>query len=402
MYFENVYKALYSVYKDGAFIASVIDGIPDDRDKSLSVRIIYGVLEKDVELEKIIKILCECAPDFKIRIVLKIGIYCLKYMNSLPDYAVVNNAVELVKTIGKRQVAGFVNAVLKRYVKDGADISKNNDSEEIEYSLPKWYIDKIKSDYKDDAEKLLNYVCKPREHIRLNMRKISYEEFKSAVRNVESSKFGGYYVKATNVTKKLFERGEITYQAEGSMAIAQAVANLKPKSVLDMCAAPGGKSAYIDELINADIIACDIREHRVKLIESYIKRMGSKHITALVADGTVNNAEWNKKFDVVLIDAPCSGSGVIYSKPDIMLKLNEQGIKSLTEIQSKLLDNGARYVSDNGYIVYSTCSVLKDENERQVKAFIEQNGDFEFVKDRRVLPHVDDTEGFYYAIIKRK
>ena len=116
MYFENVYKALYSVYKDGAFIASVIDGIPDDRDKSLSVRIIYGVLEKDVELEKIIKILCESAPDFKIRIVLKIGIYCLKYMNSLPDYAVVNNAVELVKTIGKRQVAGFVNAVLKRYV----------------------------------------------------------------------------------------------------------------------------------------------------------------------------------------------------------------------------------------------------------------------------------------------
>ena len=204
------------------------------------------------------------------------------------------------------------------------------------------------------------------------------------------------------MTNKLFERGEITYQSEGSMARAQAVANLKPKSVLDMCAAPGGKSAYIDELINADIIACDIREHRVKLIKSYIKRMGSKHITALVADGTVNNAEWNKKFDVVLIDAPCSGSGVIYSKPDIMLKLNEQGIKSLTEIQSKLLDNGARYVSDNGYIVYSTCSVLKDENERQVKAFIEQNGDFEFVKDRRVLPHVDDTEGFYYAIIKRK
>lgn len=402
MYFESVYKALYSVYKDGAFVASVVDGIPEDRDKALSVRIIYGVLEKDVELERIIKTLCTSSPDFKIKIVLKIGIYCIKYMNSLPDYAVVNNSVELVKTIGKRQVAGFVNAVLKRFVKDGANINESIDSEEVKYALPKWYIEKIKADYKDDAEKLLSYNFKPREHVRLNARKISYEEFKSAVREVESSKFSGYYVKATSVTKKLFERGEITYQAEGSMAIAQAVASLNPKSVLDMCAAPGGKSVYIDELTNADIIACDIHEHRVKLIESYIKRMGSKRIKACVADGTLNNREWNDKFDVVLIDAPCSGSGVIYSKPDIMLKLTEQGINSLVEIQAKLMDNGANYVADKGYIVYSTCSVLKDENERQVKAFLERNENFEFVKDRCVLPHVDDTEGFYYAIIKRK
>lgn len=402
MYFESVYKALYSVYKDGAFVASVVDGIPEDRDKALSVRIIYGVLEKDVELERIIKTLCTSSPDFKIKIVLKIGIYCIKYMNSLPDYAVVNNSVELVKTIGKRQVAGFVNAVLKRFVKDGANINESIDSEEVKYALPKWYIEKIKADYKDDAEKLLSYNFKPREHVRLNARKISYEEFKSAVREVESSKFGGYYVKATSVTKKLFERGEITYQAEGSMAIAQTVASLNPKSVLDMCAAPGGKSVYIDELTNADIIACDIHEHRVNLIESYIKRMGSKRIKACVADGTLNNREWNDKFDVVLIDAPCSGSGVIYSKPDIMLKLTEQGINSLVEIQAKLMDNGANYVADKGYIVYSTCSVLKDENERQVKAFLERNENFEFVKDRCVLPHVDDTEGFYYAIIKRK
>ena len=292
--------------------------------------------------------------------------------------------------------------MLKRYIKDGAEISKGLTSEEFKYSLPKWYIDKIKSDYKDDADKLLNYVFRPREHIRLNARKVSYEEFKSAVRNVEDSKFGGYYVKASDVTKKLFERGEITYQAEGSMCIAQAVASLKPKSVLDMCAAPGGKSVYIDELTSAEIVACDIHEHRVKLIESYIKRMGTKHVTALVADGTVNRKEWNNKFDVVLIDAPCSGSGVIYSKPDIMLKLTEDGIKSLNEIQAKLLMNGANYVSDKGYIVYSTCSVLKDENERQVKAFLERNEGFEFIKDRCVLPHVDDTEGFYYAIIKRK
>jgi len=404
MYTDDAYQALSAIYRDGAYIRAVLDGVPESRDKALTVRIVYGVCERDYELEYIVNALSANAPKPTIKLLLKIGIYCLKYMNSLPDYAVVNNVVELTKKLGKKENAGYVNALLKKVARGEYEQPKDaDDKEAVKYAVAKWFIKRLKRGYgEEEAKAILKAKIFPREHIRINGRRICEQELKDKLNGVSASKVGGFYVKADEKLRKLFDEGKITYQAEGSMLIAKEVAKSKPKTVLDLCAAPGGKSVYIEELTSADITAVDVYPHRVDLISSYAKRMGAKHVATEVWDGTVLNEKWYDGFDAVLVDAPCSGSGVRYSKPDIMLRLTDKGVDDLIKLQKKLLSNAGKYVKVGGTLVYSTCSVLTEENSIVAKAFIAENGNYEMTAEKSVLPHIDNCEGFYFAVLKRK
>lgn len=215
-----------------------------------------------------------------------------------------------------------------------------------------------------------------------------------------------------------FLAGNFSIQSESSMMACMAVAPKRGMKVLDCCAAPGGKSCYLAEMMGGTgrVQAWDLYPHRVALIEAQIKRLGLENVRPMTRDAATHRADLDRTMDAVLLDAPCSGLGVISEKPDIKLHVSEDSINELTALQSRLLDTVCEYVRTGGTFVYSTCSVLKDENQRQIEAFLERHPDFRIVPlpetipehfrryestGLQLLPYRDGVEGFYICRMER-
>ena len=213
--------------------------------------------------------------------------------------------------------------------------------------------------------------------------------------------------------------GNFSIQSGGSMLACLAVNVKRGQQVLDCCAAPGGKTCYLAELMGGTgrIQAWDIHEHRVALIEAQMKRLGLENIRPMIRDAAKKREDLDGTMDAVLLDAPCSGLGFLAQKPDLKLRVTEESVKELTELQAKLLDTVCGYVKPGGTLVYSTCSILKDENERQAERFLERHPEFEEIplpesipekyRERRarglqLLEHRDGLEGFYLIRMRKK
>ena len=216
-----------------------------------------------------------------------------------------------------------------------------------------------------------------------------------------------------------FLRGAFSIQSESSMMAALAVAPKRGQQILDCCAAPGGKTCLLAELMagTGRVMAWDLYEHRTKLIDAQAKRLGLDNIRTVARDALKRREDLISAMDAVLLDAPCSGLGVLAEKPDIKLRVTEESIRELTELQGKLLDAVCDYVKPGGTLVYSTCSLLKDENERQAAAFLERHPEFSTAKlpetipeefrsyeetGLQLLPCRDGVEGFYICRMKKK
>ncbi|MBQ2714343.1 MAG: hypothetical protein IJF76_01790 [Clostridia bacterium] len=404
-YTKKAYDALYEVFVQGKYLHEALKVIPNDEDKALCVRIVYGVLEKNVELEYVLSKLVQKKPQKTVQIVLKIGLYCLRFLNSIPPYAICDNSVKLVKEIGKAGASSFVNATLRRAVKYDLKLPENKEERlAVKTSTPLWITKKILKQYKDLAEPILSYKCDTRGHVRVNLLKTSKEEIEKefilkGVDFIESE--NGFYVSDDSTVRELFIKGFITYQSESSIEIGKLVAKDKPRRVLDVCAAPGGKSVLIYELTKAEVISRDTHSHRVELIKSYADRMGAK-ICAEVGDGLVEKEEYVEAFDAVLVDAPCSGIGTRYSKPDVLLNRRESDIPEFTLIQEKLLNTSAKYVKRGGVIVYSTCTLFYEENERVVERFLKENEEFSAEQTMKRLPGENSRDGFFAVRLVRK
>lgn len=402
MYFKNAYDILHKIYVDGEYVGDSMRLIGEN-DKALVTRLVYGVLERDVELEYYISLLARKSPKKAISIILKLGIYSLMYMDSLPPYAVCDKLVEFTKKLGKRESAPFVNATLKRVSREKLPLPEKKDERlSVLSSTPLWIVKKILKQYKDEGEKILFAEGVKESHVRVNSLRFSKEELeeelkKNGIEYTDSGK--GFYVGEHSKLKNLFDEGKITYQSPSSMMIAELCAK-NAKNILDVCAAPGGKSVYMYELTKGKITACDLHFHRVGLIISYAKRMGAK-VNAIQADGTVTREEFRDKFDAVLCDVPCSGIGVRYSKPDTILNRKESDIPVLAEMQEKILENSSKYVKSGGTLVYSTCTIFREENERTVERFLLNHEEFTLDEERKILPGINGAEGFYVARLKK-
>ncbi len=397
------YFILAKVYSGGQFLKQAIAATPvEPLNKSRTVKICYGVLDKDVYLDYIIGANVSERPKTAVRIILKTALYMLEFMGK-HDYMVADCAVELAKKLGKGGAAGFVNAFLRSYKLP--PLPQNRDEAlSVKCSAPLWLVKRLRRSYKDEAESILSAP--------------TYGQGVRFVNNAEkylgkphkTTPFGDVFIFENFERDEGFFAGDYTFQSVGSAAICEAVAPCG--RLLDACAAPGGKSVNLSKKCG-EIISCELHPHRVKLIEEYFARMGVKNATAVQCDSSVFNPVFEGAFDAVLCDAPCSGTGVMGENPDIKLNRKEGDISALTAVQSSILNNCARYVKGGGTLYYSTCSVLPEENDSVAVEFLNANGGFSLdipsspLNHRRTkyglqfLPHISLGAGFYLTAFKK-
>ncbi len=391
------YLILSKVYRDGAFLKQAIAStVVEPANKARTVKICYGVLEKDVWLNAVISANTQKPPKPAVKIILKIAIYMLEFMGK-HDYMVVDSAVELTKKLGKQGAAGFVNAFLRSY-KLPALPERADERLAFETSAPLWLAKRVKRSYKGEAEEILS-AKSPGICVRFVRGAEKYLE-KPHI----DTPFAGVYIFESFVRDEGYLAGDYTFQSVGSVAIASAISPVE--RILDACAAPGGKSVLLAGKCG-EVTSCELHSHRVELIKSYAQRMGVENVRAMQADSSVFNPEFFEKFDAVLVDAPCSGTGVINENPDIKLFRKESDISELSALQLKILNNCAKYVKKGGALYYSTCSVLPEENDSVVRAFLEENCGYvlslpqsplEHVATKyglRFLPHISLGAGFF-------
>ena len=398
------YFVLLPVYRDGKYLKQSLADTPiEPLNRARTVRISYGVLEKNIYLDEIIAQNCQKSPKSAVKLILKIALYMLEF-TSVRDYAVVDCAVELAKKLGKGGAAGFINAFLRSYklpaIPAGADARIS-----LECSAPLWLVKRLRRSYKGEAQKILaeksRGVCVQFERNAQKYLDIPHED----------TPFKNTYIFKNFVRDEGFFAGDYTFRSIGSAAICEAIEG--GESLLDACAAPGGKSVLLSKKF-ARVTACELHPHRVELIKAYAERMGVENVTYEARDSSVFCPDYFEKFDAVLVDAPCSGTGVINENPDIMLFRKESDIQNLIKIQKAILDNCAKYVKRGGKLYYSTCSVLPEENDSAAYNFLSGHGEFSFVPlssplghkktgfGMQFLPHISLGAGFYLTCFERK
>lgn len=409
-YFYDCYTILNKVYSEKTYIKQAINGtFIEEKNRALTIKTVYGVLDKDIELSYMLNSLVEKNPKLVIRTILKISMYAIKYLEKKP-YAVTKNAVELTKKLGKGGASGFVNAFLRKFI--NAKIEYPLDTAEnlsVRFSYPLFAVKELLKKYdKNRVESIISaqntdsclsfYQVDGEKYLNLN----GYEYQKTPFENV-------FFVK-NFVRNEDFDNGVYTFQSIGSVAICDVVDC--GNKLLDCCSAPGGKSIRLSHKFN-EVESWDIHEHRVELINAYAKRMNINNIKTKVVDSKVYLEEYKDSFDVVLCDAPCSGLGVVSDNPDIKLNREENSIKELNDEQLSILKNVSKYVKVGGCLYYSTCSILERENKAIIDKFMSDINGFEICKiDSKLqhenvfganlfLPDISSGAGFFVAKLKR-
>ncbi|MCH5165172.1 MAG: methyltransferase domain-containing protein [Clostridiales bacterium] len=397
---RTLYNALRAVFIDGAYCAQALTkalkGLTNMRAHPFVTSAFYGVLDNNVRLEHVIGGLCDREPDKNSAVVLKIGIYYCNYAD-MPPYAAVNRAVDLAKRVGV--FSGFVNAVLKKSI--GYEPKFKSAIQKFSYdcNTPEWLCKEVISDYgEDEAAEILKAVLPQKTHIRPVAKRITTEQFKSAAKGGQFTEYGCYVDRAALDN---FAQGTVAVQSVSSIrAVNTYIHGIASGRVLDLCAAPGGKSVYLSELGEYNITACDIYPHKLDLMRGYAKKLGAKFDVAL-NDATKENADFVSAFDLVIADCPCSGTGTLKTKPDIMIKRTAEDIAELCDVQLRILDNVAKYCKNGGTLCYSTCSILKKENEEIADKFIKSHPEYTELDRTKFLPNIDKCDGFFIARFKR-
>jgi 16S rRNA (cytosine967-C5)-methyltransferase len=408
-----------------------------DRDAAFVTQLVYGTLEKQITIDYFLKKFAA----FKrvnpwIINILRLGAYQILYLDRVPDSAACNEAVKLCKLHGLFALQGFVNGILRNVArnKDKLVLPDENlslpENLSLQYGFPKWLVDKWIKDY---GPVTAEDIMKPADmddavSVRVNTMKISHEELKEKLAQSGLSVLDGYHMKeALRIANAgdieanpFFQQGYFTVQGESSMLDAHIVDPQPGETILDACSSPGGKAIHMAELMKGQgrIIAWDVHEHRVDLIERNRARMDARIVEPSVNDASADQPDLADRFDRVLIDAPCSGLGIIHKKPDIKLNIKPEGLTELLGLQEKILTACSSYVKPGGILVYSTCTINPRENEKMVQKLLANRQDFILedpspytpdtlkpaIKDRMIqlIPSRDRTDGFFIARLRRK
>ena len=355
-----------------------------------------------------------------IRNLLRMSVYQIKYMDAVPDSAVCNEAVKLAKRHKFAQLSGFVNGVLRNIARN-IDLVQF-DTLSIRYSMPQWIVDRFVSAYGEKkAEEIFKaFHNKSTISIRTNLTRCTPDELRAkleaegvTVTAVDELNYA-FVISGFDYLNGLqsFRDGLFYVQDISSMLVAQTAAPKKGDYVIDVCAAPGGKSTHIAELLQGSghVLARDLTDNKVDMIEENIERHGLNNMSAEVWDATVPDADSEGKADILICDLPCSGLGVLGRKKDIRYKMTPESVDELAALQRQILDTVHTYVKTNGVLVYSTCTIDEAENEDNVRWFIEKHPEFELDKSfaegigmKQILPGEHGSDGFFIArFIKSK
>ncbi len=402
------FQILTRVYSDGAHVKQAIaDTYIEEQYRARTVRITYGVLENDVYLEHCIKHYAPKAPKLAVRILLKISLYMLLFMDK-KRYMVTDCAVTLCKKLGKSGVSGFVNAFLRRFDKaevEGA-LPEGLEGEAIKASYPLYAYKLLKREYGDRAQAIALAKSKG---VSVRFEDDGARGYLDRTTPVNTP-FENNYIFENFVRDHGFDEGKYTFQSVGSIAICDVVEPCE--KLLDCCAAPGGKSVLLAKKCG-QVTSFELHPHRVELIRQYKTRMGISNVTEMQKDSSVFDPIYEEAFDAVLCDAPCSGFGTVSENPDIKLFRKSEDFAGLKKAQTDILAAVSRYVKRGGYLYYSTCSLFECENDKVVGEFLKAHPEYEVVSidsplqhDKKkfglqFLPDLAFGAGFYVCKLKR-
>lgn len=404
----------------------------DQRDKAFIKRVTEGVVERKIELDYVINQFSNTKVNKLkplIRELLRMSVYQILYMDQVPDSAVCNEAVKLAQKRKFVQLKGFVNGVLRNIARNKETIAYTDLS--VKYSMPQFLIDKLMASYDSKTtEKILaSFLTDMPVSIR-KKESLSLTQWENVISKLESEGIqveAHPYLSYAYTLKKAeglgniesFQNGDFTVQDVSSMLVAECAGIRENQRVLDLCAAPGGKSMHVAEKLQGTgkLYSFDVSEKKTAYILENKERMGYDNIEVEVNDATVYREDLEESFDVVIADVPCSGIGVIGKKCDIKYRIDETEIKSIVELQKKIMENAWKYVKKGGTLLYSTCTISREENEDMVewllnnaplatesldtylpKALLTETTKKGYLQ---LLPGVHDCDGFFIARLKR-
>ncbi|MCI8500422.1 MAG: hypothetical protein HFE28_07445 [Clostridia bacterium] len=403
--FYDAYRILSKIYSEGAHLKiALAETKCEEISRAGTVKTVYGVLEHDAYLQYCMKTFAPKNPKQSVRIILKIALYHIVFLQK-PVYLVTDSAVQLAKAAGKGGAAGFVNAFLRAFDHDRVTLPAGDEGLAIASNYPLFVVERLRKAYGARAEAIVKAKSQG-----VSVRFVRGTEGYLARPHLDTP-FENVKIFERFVRDEGFFAGDYTFQSVGSVAICSIVEPCR--DFLDACAAPGGKSVLLSERCGA-ITANEYHAHRVRLIEQYCARMGVKNVRAVQGDAAVFRSDWEHAFDGVLCDVPCSGLGTLCENPDIALHKSEEGVTQLTAVQRAILDNCARYVKAEGFLYYATCSLLEEENDAVVLAFLHEHADFTFERAACALAHENTRcgmqflpdqafgAGFYVSKLRRK
>ena len=431
-------KILNRVERTDAYLEKLLDNEMQNSelnsvDKALLYEVVHGVVRWMGRLDWVLNgfykgQFSKAIPNLKNG--LRVALYQILFLDRVPDYAAVNEAVEFVKKLQGQKPADLTNAILRNIIRSKNAIHYPNQEEDLlgylsaYYSHPSWMVKRyLKRFGKEGTEKLLFANNeKPFLTLKINTLKVKPEEFKSLLDSVNLKYMPGKYLpeffkllNLTNITAwEYYQKGYFNIQDESAGLACRLLAPEPGMRVLDLFSAPGGKSVYIASLISdrGEIVAVDKYESRLKLVEKNIKRLGFKSIRTVEADVMEFSSP---PFDRVLADVPCSGSGTLSKKPDIKWKKDLLDIRSMNDMQYRFLQKASTFVKINGILVYSTCSIEPEENFEIVKKFLNEYSNFKLINAGDIfsaelvdengciqtLPHVHRMDGAFAAKLIR-
>ncbi|MFC0558657.1 16S rRNA (cytosine(967)-C(5))-methyltransferase RsmB [Halalkalibacter alkalisediminis] len=412
----------------------------DPRDVGLLTEIVYGTIQRrdtiDFYLQPFIKKGVDSLQDW-VKVLLRLSVYQLVYLDRVPDRAIVHEAVTIAKKRGHKGISGMVNGVLRSLLREGIpsiDTVKGElEKVALQTSFPVWMVERWVDQYGVERTKAMceSSLVPPSVTVRVNRVKTTIEQALDLLMQDGVEATRGVLAEDAIIIKKgnvfqtsAYKEGLITAQDESSMLVGRAVGAMAGMHVIDACAAPGGKSTHIAEQMDdqGTVLSFDLHEHKVKLIREQASRLGLDIIKAEAHDARkLKERLGNQLFDRVLIDAPCSGFGVIRRKPDIKWSKELKDIQAIQAIQQDILRTAATLVKPGGKLIYSTCTIDKDENEEVVQAFLKNHSDFqldETLAERlpekarnselyqrgmiTILPQDFETDGFFIASLVKQ
>ena len=433
-------KVLREVTEEGAYAGLSLDkalegGGLSGADRRLVSRLVYDTLDNLIYLDHMLsQVMAREDTDIKLRNILRLGACQILLEDRIPESAATNTCVQLCTETGMEGLKGVCNGILRNLVRKKDELEMPDPETEpdryfsVKYSVPEWLGTKLRKDW--GGEKAVRMASWRNTDsaitIRRNLLKTDEAGFEKILEKKIWGREPGAVPGAWRITGAMdiardadFLAGSFSIQSESSMMVCLATGARRGMQVLDCCAAPGGKTCYLSEMMGdtGRVQAWDLHEHRVQLIAAQQKRLGLENIRPIQRDALKYREDLDTRMDVVLLDAPCSGLGVLAEKPDIKLRVTEESVEELTALQAKLLETVSRYVRPGGILVYSTCSLLKQENEEQIQKFLAEHPEFkaeklpETIPERfrqhetlglQLIPHRDGVEGFYLCRLRRK
>ncbi|HEY5045116.1 MAG TPA: 16S rRNA (cytosine(967)-C(5))-methyltransferase RsmB [Solirubrobacteraceae bacterium] len=413
------YTVLRRVFEDGAYVDRALQGEAkglDARDRALAMRLVYGTVQRKGTLDYLIEQLAERSPrklDARLLAALRLGLYELLYLSGAPDHAVVADGVELAKG-GARGGHGLVNAVLRRGAREGPALLDGLSDETfaqaaVKHSHPEWiaqlWWEQLGA---SDARALMAYDNEPGEvALRVNT---LLADAATLARELPVATHSDPELPEALVLEGPFDAhdspawraGAFLAQSRGAMRVSRALDPQPGERVLDLCAAPGGKSTHLAALMQGqgEVVAVERNSRRAGMLTRTAQRLHAANVRVEVADAATPRPE-GAVYDRVLVDPPCSGLGTLQARADLRWRVTPEDVREMTRTQAAILAAGAAALRPGGVLVYSTCTISPTENEHQIAAFLDANPDFRRDDFITTLPHRDHTAGFFIARLHR-